>query len=166
MTLNRMINKPDENGFNMFHRAALDHNKKFIEEIEETTPDFKFAITDWLNKEALGSGDTPLSLACMKWNQIDNQRDQCRRFIAYILKQSVETNKANYFSLWTALHWAAVWGDVVIVKNLLNHGASPVLPDAQGYFPIDLAGYFGHKETVKILIEVSLTKFEALHQKI
>lgn len=61
------------------------------------------------------------------------------------------------------MHWAAVWGDDIIVKSLLEHGASPVLPDCQGYFPIDLAGYFGHKETVKMLIDVSLSKFEALH---
>ena len=78
----------------------------------------------------------------------------------------VDTNIANSYSLWTAIHWASVYGDHEIVKMLLSKGASPCLPDARGYFPIDLAGYFGHVDTVKLLIEKTLEKFESLHQEI
>jgi ankyrin repeat protein len=34
------------------------------------------------------------------------------------------------------------------VIELLKKFASPALPDERGYFPMDLAGKFGHKEIV------------------
>lgn len=64
--------------------------------------------------------------------------------------------------MWTALHWIAYHGDVEVTKLLLDHGASPALPDRRGYFPIDIAGYFGHKEVVKLLINDCLKKFDKL----
>lgn len=102
-------------------------------------------------------GDTPLNLACMKWRQGSKK---CVKFVQSLLDNIKETNFANKKSLWTALHWIAYHGDVEVTKLLLEHGASPALPDRRGYFPVDIAGYFGHKDVVKLLINDYLKKFK------
>jgi len=42
------------------------------------------------------------------------------------------------------------------VIELLINNSSPALPDERGYFPMDLAGEFGHKEIIEKLISQSL----------
>ena len=64
--MDSIVTGKDGNGYNMFHRAAIDHNKKFIEEIRETTPSFFRNAKKWLNQQNI-HGDTPLTLACMNW---------------------------------------------------------------------------------------------------
>ncbi len=68
----------------------------------------------------------------------------------------MQVNKCNTNSLWTALHWASHHGDQYTVIELLKNNASPALPDERGYFPMDLAGKFGHREIVEKLISHSL----------
>ena len=58
------VRAKDSHNYNIFHRAALDHNLGLIREVD---------IDDMRIREMLGEpntfGDTPLNLACMKWRR-------------------------------------------------------------------------------------------------
>jgi ankyrin repeat protein len=45
---------------------------------------------------------------------------------------------------------------------LLENGAIYFLQDSEGYFPIDYAGMFNHKEVVKIIIEKHCQHFDKM----
>lgn len=141
----------------MFHRAATDLNWDIIRETEETLPSEKIFLLDAsLDKTSKGNGDTPLIIACMQMRKDCLQEKNDRAFITNLLKYNIDVNKCNHRSLWTALHWASQKGDINTVEALLKKGASPALPDSRGYFPMDLAGYFGHFKIVKLLVNKSL----------
>lgn len=52
----------------------------------------------------------------------------------------------------TALHYAALCGNLAGIKMLLAHGWDPAQPDAAGYTPLDVACYFGHPGSVRALL--------------
>lgn len=52
---------------------------------------------------------------------------------------------------WTALHYAAVNGDIELVKYLIKHGANVNKATAEGSSPLFLAKMEGYDEIVKIL---------------
>jgi ankyrin repeat protein len=52
---------------------------------------------------------------------------------------------------WTALHYAAVNGDIELVKYLIKHGANVNKATAEGSSPLFLAKLEGHNEIAKIL---------------
>jgi ankyrin repeat protein len=52
---------------------------------------------------------------------------------------------------WTALHYAAVDGDISLVKYLIKHGANVNKSTAEGSSPLFLAKLGGHNDMVKIL---------------
>ena len=52
---------------------------------------------------------------------------------------------------WTALHYAAVNGDLELVKYLIRHGANINKATAEGSSPLFLANLGGHDDVVKIL---------------
>ena len=52
---------------------------------------------------------------------------------------------------WTALHYAAVNGDIDLVKYLIKHGANINKASAEGSTPLFLAKMGGYNEIVKIL---------------
>jgi ankyrin repeat protein len=53
----------------------------------------------------------------------------------------------------TALHWAAHWNDVEVVKLLLRSGANPVTTNRFGASPLSEAAISGNAELVKTLLE-------------
>ncbi|HYK21685.1 MAG TPA: ankyrin repeat domain-containing protein, partial [Pyrinomonadaceae bacterium] len=53
----------------------------------------------------------------------------------------------------TALMRAACHGHERIVRTLLDHGANPNLARNDKFMALTLAAFFGHAETVKILME-------------
>lgn len=61
---------------------------------------------------------------------------------------------------WTALHWAAYYGQPKVAQWLLDHGADPNMKTLKSYgrykpgiTPLILAAYYGHDEIVKALLE-------------
>jgi ankyrin repeat protein len=151
------IKREDDQGQSMFHRAATDHNWDIIEEVyEPCKEEEKRWIDEFLNKTSHTNGDTPLIIACMSWRKGGEAETQAKAFINNLLNKNVDVNKCNHHTLWTALHWASFHGDFETVTELLKRGASPAMPDNHGYFPMDLAGRFGHNKIVKLLIKKSL----------
>jgi ankyrin repeat protein len=71
----------------------------------------------------------------------------------------------NQVSKWTPLHWIARYGDTEICKVMLESGGDPFIPDNNGYFPLDYAGYFQHEMMVKILVEHSIKRFKELVER-
>jgi len=65
-------------------------------------------------------------------------------------------------TFWTPIHWAARHGDYEILKLLLEKNGKAFTPDAKGRFPIDIAGYFEHKVSVKLLVQHSIKRYKAL----
>ncbi len=61
---------------------------------------------------------------------------------------------------WTALHWAAYYGQPKVAQWLLDHGADPNMKTLKGYgrynpgiTPLILAAYYGHDDIVKALLD-------------
>lgn len=47
---------------------------------------------------------------------------------------------------------AAMWGDVDLLESLLQNGADPNLPNAQGNTALHVACYYGERECANILL--------------
>lgn len=54
---------------------------------------------------------------------------------------------------WRAIHYAAKFGQLELTKELIRHGAHPVLP-VSGKRPVDLAKEGGHSSVVGVLYDV------------
>ena len=91
---------------------------------------------------------TPLD---QKNQEIENEKKR-QEILNQRYEQSVKINARNHQTLFTALHWACIYGRYEIVELLLNSGAKQFIPDADGFFPIDYAGIFSHENLVKLLI--------------
>ena len=98
--------------------------------------------------------NTPLLLASI-YNYEVRKEDKLE-IIKSLLDNGSDPNVYNLYSGFTPLHWAARYGEVKIIRMLLNSGAHEYTPDHKGFFPIDYAGKFNHQEAMKILINVSL----------
>ena len=73
------------------------------------------------------------------------------------MENNANPNVCNKYSYWTPIHWAARYGEVENVEELLkprylNRRAYEYYPDKKGFFPIDYAGFFENKEVVFLLI--------------
>ena len=55
----------------------------------------------------------------------------------------------------TALHWAAVKGNVAIIGLLLDAGASPNTRDKDGKTPLDHAAGKGHQQALELLRNIT-----------
>jgi len=65
-------------------------------------------------------------------------------------------------TFWTPVHWAARHGDYELLKLLLDKDAKAFTPDVKGRFAIDVAGYFEHKFSVKLIVEHSIRQYKLL----
>jgi ankyrin repeat protein len=61
----------------------------------------------------------------------------------------------------TALHWAAMFGDVELVKTLLTKGSNPVEPDAHGWTPVLLAWMYQRGSDAQKLIVDAAAKYSS-----
>ncbi|KAJ1701246.1 hypothetical protein LUZ63_001025 [Rhynchospora breviuscula] len=66
----------------------------------------------------------------------------------------------------TPLHYATSTGDARMARKLLNHDASlAYCDDSRGLFPIHVAAYMGHWETVITILENNFDSWELLDQR-
>lgn len=70
----------------------------------------------------------------------------------------------------TALHWAAVGGDIEIVHTLIQHGADVNALSCEGFTPVHAAAACGHAKVLSLLLKnagsvsaVTATKVNPLH---
>jgi ankyrin repeat protein len=77
-----------------------------------------------------------------------------------LLSKGAMPNVQNPSTQFTPLHWACIHGATDLVRLLLENNAQQYIPDSDGKFPIDYAGYFKHTETVKLLIRHTLRKID------
>lgn len=68
----------------------------------------------------------------------------------YVMSLNISLDHQNHNGL-TALHTASVYGNVQYTNLLLKAGASPLVPDQAGMFPIHLAVSFEREETFDVL---------------
>lgn len=110
-------------------------------------------------------GVTPLWLAMV--SKPAGQEDDRRDFVQYLVEKiGVKVDVMHTETFWTPLHWAARYGDTDLMKMMLEKGAKAFTPDVRGRFPIDIAGYFQHKSTVKLLVQHSIQHFKQILDKL
>ena len=88
-----------------------------------------------------------------------NPRLECLKLLTHF---DPDLNARNRNTMWTALHWCALWGDSDSAELLLKRGAFAFLPSKDGVFPIDLAGFKGHDHTVSVLIHNILDELDRI----
>ena len=74
------------------------------------------------------------------------------RVIELLANQHLEINGAGQNGI-TALHEAAVDGNINIMKALVDHGAKINVYDSEGFTPLDYAVFGGNFECASYLIE-------------
>lgn len=82
-----------------------------------------------------------------------------------LLKYGANPNIRDDYYSWTPLHYAARYGAVDIVKELLEHGADPTIRDNKGRTPLDIAKEFGHDEVVQILASAESNRKRSRRKK-
>jgi hypothetical protein len=70
--------------------------------------------------------------------------------LSVLLKLGADLNRTdlNYYN--TALHWAAVAGNLNAIRELLKFGANLEALNKQNETPLDIAGHEGHTIAVRI----------------
>ena len=67
-----------------------------------------------------------------------------------LVKNGADVDVRSLFVNMTPLHWAAFNNDHLTVEFLLQKRA-PQIPSKNGNYPVDIAGFCGHKNVVKII---------------
>jgi len=94
-----------------------------------------------LNLQSMNTGETPLVAAC-DGGSLD--------VVQLLIDYGAEPNKAHSKDGMTALHSAAGFNRVSIVKYLLAKGAKFDKADGDGQTPAQVAASFGHQEVVDV----------------
>ncbi len=76
--------------------------------------------------------------------------DRAIQMARSLLEKGAEVN-AKQSGGFTALHEAALRGNIELTSLLLRWGADPSIKDDEGKSPIDIAGHAGHAEVVSLL---------------
>jgi ankyrin repeat protein len=87
-----------------------------------------------------GNDETPLMLASLRGDQ---------ELVQALVARGADINKPG----WTALHYAATKGNVVIVRVLLDKHAYIDAESPNGSTPLMMAAMYGTPEAVKVLLE-------------
>ncbi|KAK3986427.1 putative palmitoyltransferase [Cladorrhinum sp. PSN332] len=106
-----------------------------MEKLFETT-DYDATYTDDENI-------TPLH-----WAAINNQYAMCK----FLIDKGAEINKKGGESVATALQWAAQRCHYYTVHLLLQHGADPLITDAQGYNTLHISTFNGNLLLIVLLL--------------
>ncbi|KAH7329512.1 Palmitoyltransferase AKR1 [Stachybotrys elegans] len=88
-------------------------------------------------------GITPLH-----WAAINNQHAMCK----FLLENGAEVNKKGGESVATAIQWAAQRCHYYTVDLLLQHGADPLITDAQGYNTLHISTFNGNVLLLVLLL--------------
>ncbi|KAK3331795.1 Palmitoyltransferase AKR1 [Cercophora scortea] len=102
-----------------------------------------FATGDYDATYTDDEGITPLH-----WAAINNQFAMCKFLIAH----GAEINKKGGESVATALQWAAQRCHYYTVHLLLQHGADPLITDAQGYNTLHISTFNGNVFLITLLL--------------
>jgi ankyrin repeat protein/L-ascorbate metabolism protein UlaG (beta-lactamase superfamily) len=76
-----------------------------------------------------------------------------KNLVAFFLKKGADTNVQTTEGKYTPMHYAALGGDVAIVKMLLAKGAKVDLREMKNRTPLYFAAYRGHLDVVKLLLK-------------
>jgi len=102
---------------------------------------------------------TPLMLLCHKGCSGPKVKDQTEGTLKnrldcaeILVANGANVNVRSDDILMTPLHWAAYNNDVGVLNLLLRSGAAITL-NKSGYAPIDLAGFCGNKEAVRVFVD-------------
>ncbi len=111
-------------------------------------------------------GRTPLHEAVIELSPKEpkEKRLERRGVVALLLKYGADPNIKDKYYFRTPLHYAALNGDVDVVKELLERGADPTIRDSKGKTPLDLAREARHHEVVQVLASAS-PQSESGHRK-
>ncbi|KAI0480719.1 hypothetical protein GGR56DRAFT_627287 [Xylariaceae sp. FL0804] len=90
-----------------------------------------------------GEGITPLH-----WSSINNQYAMCR----FLIEKGANVNQKGGESVATPLQWAAQRSNYYTVNLLLQHGADPLITDAQGYNTLHISTFNGNALLVVLLL--------------
>jgi len=105
------------------------------------------------------SSYTPLMLLCHKGSTGPKVKEQTEGMLQnrlacaeILVANGANVNVCSDDILMTPLHWAAFNNDVGVINLLLRSGATISL-NKSGYAPIDLAGFCGNKEAVRVFVD-------------
>ena len=88
--------------------------------------------------------------------EIIQKRTDC---IQVLIENGADVNFTSPMLKTTALHWLAYQGDESLVEILLDHGAIQK-KNTQGHTPVDVAGFSGNPNIVKLFNRRNLTKLK------
>ena len=148
----------DSDGRIIFHRAAIEQKTETIFQALQNINILSKQQLSKILEQKDNYGNTALALASIY--DIEAKRNSRYEVMKQLLVKGANPNVFNPRTFFTPLHWAAVNGATDIVKLLLKFDAKEYVPDINGLFPIDYAGYFRHHETVKILAQQTLSRVE------
>jgi hypothetical protein len=153
------IDEVDEEGRNIFHRACFQLKFQIVESLIE-----KICKHHLLNKLD-NYNNTALILACKVFKFKDDNESRFK-ILELLLEKGINLDLCEDENGWTALHWLCFIGDENSMKYLIEKGAVYFAPDKKGYFPIDLAGYKGHKKIALFIIQEFLELIENLGENL
>lgn len=84
-------------------------------------------------------------------NLIDAAMNQDLQKVHELLEAEVDVNAVIAVTGWTALHWAAYWGNEKIAQLLLGRGANVDAVESEGLTPLHMAARMGHANIVDLL---------------
>lgn len=72
--------------------------------------------------------------------------------VIMLIEKGADPNAINDMGA-SPLHFAAVSGEIILIRNLLENGANPNIKDEVGTSPLHLASMLGAKSAVKALLQ-------------
>jgi palmitoyltransferase ZDHHC13/17 len=87
-----------------------------------------------------------------QWAAINNQYAMCK----YLIENGAEINKKGGESVATPLQWAAQRCHYYTVHLLLQHGADPLISDAQGYNTLHISTFNGNVFLITLLLHTGI----------
>ncbi|PSR83291.1 hypothetical protein BD289DRAFT_287332 [Coniella lustricola] len=91
-------------------------------------------------------------ITALHWAAINNQYAMCK----YLIEKGAEINKKGGESVATALQWAAQRCHYYTVHLLLQHGADPLITDAQGYNTLHTSTFNGNVLLLTLLLHTGI----------
>ena len=114
-------------------------------------PNAKILIENGANvDESANDGMTPFLQATLGVSSGKVPIEMCELLIKNGANANATLTRENALG-WTALHYAAVNGDIELIKYLIKHGANVNKATAEGSSPLYLAKLGSHDDVVKIL---------------